>query len=264
MSELTSSDLTILLVEPSATQRKIIRKELNKELVERIDEADSVATAIKQIKSVRPDLVISALYFSDGSAEELLQFIRNDPSLTDLPFMLVSSETRHSELDKFKQSGIIAILPKPFNHDHLATAINSTLDILSHHELDLEYYDTASLRVLVVDDSRMARKVITNVLKNLGIENITQATDGSEAIPLLPNGFDLIVTDYNMPEINGLQLAEYVRGSGDYSHIPILMVTSEASHAHLSNVAKSGVNAMADKPFEPETLKKLLSQILDD
>ncbi|WP_415893949.1 response regulator [Neptuniibacter sp. PT8_73] len=263
MSDLTSSDLTILLVEPSAMQRKVIRKELNKELVESIDEADSVNGAIKQIKAVRPDLVVSALHFPDGSAMELLQHIRQDPTLTDLPFMLISSETRHSELDKFKQSGIIAILPKPFSHDHLATAINSTLDILSHDELDLEYYDAASLRVLVVDDSRMARKVITNVLKNLGIQNITQAVDGSEAITLLPNGFDLIVTDYNMPEVNGLELAEHVRSSGDYSHLPILMVTSEASHAHLSNVSKSGVNAMADKPFEPATVKKLLAQILE-
>lgn len=263
MTQLTSSDLNILLVEPSAMQRKVIRKELNRELVESIDEAESVQTAIEQIRRVRPDLVVSALHFPDGSAMELLQHIRQDSSLEDLPFMLVSSETRHSELDRFKQSGVIAILPKPFTNDHLATAINSTLDLLSNDELDLEYYDPASLRVLVVDDSRMARKIITNALTNLGIQNISQATDGSEAITVLPNGFDLIITDYNMPEVNGLELAEFIRNSGEYSHLPIMMVTSEASHAHLSNVAKSGVNAMADKPFEPATVKKLLAQILD-
>ena len=263
MTQLTSSDLNILLVEPSAMQRKVIRKELNRELVESIDEAESVQSAIEQIRRVRPDLVVSALHFPDGSAMELLQHIRQEPSLEDLPFMLVSSETRHSELDRFKQSGVIAILPKPFTHDHLATAINSTLDLLSNDELDLEYYDPASLRVLVVDDSKMARKIITNVLTNLGIQNITQATDGSEAITILPKGFDLIITDYNMPEVNGLELAEFIRSSGDYSHLPIMMVTSEASHAHLSNVATAGVNAMADKPFEPATVKKLLAQILD-
>lgn len=264
MTDITSSDLNILLIEPSAVQRKIIKKELNKELVDAIDEADTVASAIKRIRAVRPDLVISSLHLPDGSAMDLLQEIRNTPELADLPFMLVSSETRHSELDQFKQSGVVAILPKPFSHDHLATAINSTLDLLSHDELDLEYYDPASLRVLVVDDSRMARKVITKVLGNLGITHITQAVDGSEAIELLPNGFDLVVTDYNMPEVNGLQLAEHIRNTVDYSHLPILMVTSEASHTHLSNVAKSGVNAMTDKPFEPATVKQLLANILED
>ncbi len=264
MSELTSSDLNILLVEPSAVQRKIIRKELNKELVEDIDEADSVEAAQNRIRAVQPDLVISALYLPDGSAMDLLQGIRQSPETKDLPFMLVSSETRHSELDQFKQSGVIAILPKPFNHDHLATALNSTLDLLSHDELDLEYYDPTSLRVLVVDDSRMARNIIKKVLGNLGINLITEATDGSEAITLLPEGFDLVVTDYNMPEVNGLELAEHIRNSIDYSHLPILMVTSESSQAHLSNVSKSGVNAMTDKPFEPSTVKQLLARILED
>lgn len=264
MSELTSSDLNILLVEPSSVQRKIIRKELAKERIEAIDEADSLSTALTRVLAVRPDLVICSLYLPDGSAMDLLQNIRENPETTDLPFMLISSETRHSELDKFKQSGVIAILPKPFSHDHLATAINSTLDILSHDELDLEYYDPASLRVLVVDDSRMARKVISKVLSNLGITHITQAIDGSEAMTLLPQGFDLIVTDYNMPEVNGLELTEYVRSTTDYSHLPILMVTSESTHTHLSNVAKSGVNAMTDKPFEPSVIKKLLARILEE
>ncbi|WP_286239159.1 response regulator [Neptuniibacter halophilus] len=263
MAELRSSDLNILLVEPSAMQRKIIRKELNKERVDAIDEAGSVATALERIHAVKPDLVISCLYLPDGSAMDLLQQIRESDETSDLPFMLVSSETRHSELDQFKQSGVIAILPKPFNHDHLVTALNSTLDLLSNDELDLEFYDPASLRVLVVDDSRMARNVIIKVLGNLGIDQITQAEDGAEAITLLPQGFDLVVTDFNMPQVNGLELAEHIRNSADYSHLPILMVTSESRQTHLSNVAKSGVNAMTDKPFEPATVKQLLTRILE-
>ncbi|MAY42443.1 MULTISPECIES: response regulator [unclassified Neptuniibacter] len=264
MTKLASSDLNILLVEPSTMQRKVIRKELSEENIESIDEAETVKSALKRISMVKPDLVISSLYLPDGSAMDIVNHIRKNPETADLPFMLISSETRHCELDKFKQSGVIAILPKPFSHDHLTTAINSTLDILSDDELELDYYDPETLRVLVVDDSKMARKVIINVLTNLGINNITQAADGSDAIELLPQGFDVIITDYNMPEVNGLQLAEHVRSSQEYSHLPILMVTSESTHAHLSNVAKSGVNAMADKPFEPSTIKQLLTKILDE
>jgi two-component system chemotaxis response regulator CheY len=264
MTKLTSSDLNILLIEPSAMQRKVIRKELCKEKIESIDETETVKSAINRINTVKPDLIISSLHLPDGSAMDIVKYIRQSTETADLPFMLISSETRHSELDKFKQSGVIAILPKPFSHDHLATAINSTLDILSDDELELDYYDPESLRVLVVDDSKMARKIVINVLTNLGINNITQAADGSEAITLLPEGFDVIITDYNMPEVNGLELTEHVRNSAEFSHLPILMVTSESTHAHLSNVAKSGVNAMADKPFEPSTIKHLLTKILDD
>lgn len=263
MSELVSSDLNILLVEPSAVQRKIIRNELCEEQVENIDEASSVEEAQKRIAAIKPDLVISALYFPDGSAMDLLSDIRANPETSDLPFMLISSETRHSELDQFKQSGVVAILPKPFGHQHLVTALNSTLDLLSSDDLELEYYDVTSLRVLLVDDSRMARKVIRKVLENISIEHITEAADGSEAITLLPEGFDLIITDYNMPEVNGLELAKTIRSSSDYSHLPILMVSSEANQAHLSNVAQAGVNAMTDKPFEPATVKKLLANILE-
>ena len=178
--------------------------------------------------------------------------------------MLVSSETRHSQLDQFKQAGIVAILPKPFSRQHLGTALSATLDLLSDDELELDYYDPTTLRVLVVDDSRLARNIIKKVLGNLGITYITEASDGSEAIELLPQGFDLIVTDYNMPEVNGLELTEHVRNSSDFSHLPILMVSSEANHTHLSNVSKAGVNAITDKPFEPATVKQLLARILEE
>jgi len=99
---------------------------------------------------------------------------------------------------------------------------------------------------------------------NLGVINITEACDGSEAIIKLgEQPFDLVVTDYNMPEVNGLELTEHIRQSDSYSHLPVMMVTSEANDAHLSHVAQSGVNAIADKPFEPEFVKRILGRLLE-
>ena len=265
MHSLLASDLNILLVEPSAIQRKVISKQLKLEDITAIDEASNQQEALTRIRAVRPDLVISSLYFPDGSATELLKILRSDPAYEDLPFMLISSENRRDQLEIFKQSGVVAILPKPFNREHLGTAINSTLDLLSVDEVELDYYDIQNIRVLVVDDSRMARKAVMRVLANLGVTDMTQACDGSEAIELLQQKtFDLVVTDYNMPEVTGVELAEYIRNSPICSHLPVLMVTSEANDAHLSNVAKSGVNAMTDKPFEPETVKKLLMRLLNE
>lgn len=264
MSELTPADLAILLVEPSTTQQKIIINLLNSENVTHIKIADSVESAIASIKLSAPDLVASAMHFTDGTALDLVKSLKNDPMTEDVPFMLVSSEHRKEQLEEFRQSGVVAIMPKPFNHDHLAKAIHSTLDLLSESELDLESFDVHEIRVLVVDDSKMARNFVSRVLRSLGIERLTEAADGAEAIEIIKeNTFDLVVTDYNMPEVNGKELTEYIRNESEQSHIPVLMVSSESNEAHLSNIEQSGVNAMCDKPFEPENVKRILYRLFE-
>lgn len=264
MSTLCISELNILLAEPSALQRKIMIQQLQNEQVTAIDTASSLHEALDKMLRIPPDLVISALHFDDGSAIELLGAMRRLARLAEVPFMLVSSETRKEQLEVFKQSGVVAILPKPFTRQHLGSALNATLDILDPDHVELECYDIDSLRVLIVDDSRMARNLIRRVLGNLGIRHLLEAQDGREAIQLLAREpVDLVVTDYNMPEVNGLELTELIRHSELHAHLPVLMVTSEANEAHLSQVAQAGVNALTDKPFEPETVKRLLLQLLD-
>lgn len=264
MSDLTPSDLSILLVEPSKTQQKIIAKHLAQEEIHNIEFADNLEQAIASLELRIPDLVASAMHFPDGNAMELVSRLKKDGRTEDIPFMLVSSEHRKEQLEEFRQSGVVAILPKPFTNKDLGIAINSTLDLLTADELELSYFDVQSLRVLVVDDSKLARKFVSRVLNSLGIERLTEAADGSEAIELLQNNmFDLVVTDYNMPEVNGKELTEYIRNESEQSHIPVLMVSSEANETHLANIEQSGVNAMCDKPFEPENVRKILYRLLE-
>ncbi|KMT66248.1 response regulator [Catenovulum maritimum] len=264
MQHLSPADLSILLVEPSAMQRKVITKHLLKEDISNIEEANDIASARASILNHVPDLVISSLHFPDGTGLELLHHIRHSEPYSDVPFMLISSEYRKEQLEEFKQAGVVAILPKPFNSEHLGTAINSTLDLLTTDELELELFDIHDIRVLVVDDSRLARNHIKRVLTNLGVQRMTEAVNGAEAKRILEDEmFDLIVTDYNMPELDGKQLTEFVRNQSQQSHIPILMVSSEANESHLANIEQAGVNAICDKPFEPHTVKELLFHILN-
>lgn len=259
------NELALLVVEPSDLQRKIIIKELKKLGITQVSEAKNIAEAYASAEKYPRDLITSAMYFDDGNAIELLHKIRNNPAIADTPFMLVTSENRLKKLEEFKQSGVIALLPKPFTSDHLATAINTTIDLLSTDELELDYFDVHQVRVLLVDDSRLARNHIKRVLNNLGLLKITEAVDGNEAIALLKeNMFDLVVTDYNMPEVNGQELTRYIRSESQQSHIPILMVTSESSQTHLANILTEGVTAMCDKPFEPKNVKQILYKILED
>lgn len=261
------SDLSILLVESSKTQLKVITNHLASEGISRIECAQSAEKALESIAKYKPDLIISSMYLPDMTATELVKKIKSSDDLKEIPFMLISSETRFAALDPIRQAGVIAILPKPFNSKDLKRALRTTIDYIDPEELSLEHYDIEDIRVLVVDDSLMARKHIIRVLNNMGITQIVEAKDGKEGIDVFSQSeeaFDLIVTDYNMPEMDGKELIEHIRTKMDNTFIPILMVTSEDNETRLSNIQQAGVSGICDKPFEPQTVKEMLLRVLDD
>ena len=257
------TDLAITIVEPSSTQWRIIQKQLNNIGVTRLEHFSEGNAALADMHKFKPDLVISTMHLPDMTGTELVQSMRSNEALTDIPFMLISSEHSDYFLEPIRQAGVIAILPKPFDINDLTRALYSTLEFIEPETLDLEEIVIEDLNILVVDDSVTARNHISKVLTNLGIENITKATNGKEAVAILnENFFDLIVTDYNMPEMDGKELTKYVREQSQQKTIPILMVTSEATHSHLAGVKQAGVSAMCDKPFEPNEVKSLIKKIL--
>ncbi len=259
------SELSILLVEPSSMQQKVILSHLKEAGIATIDTASNGEQAIEFVEKYPPDLVISSMYLPDMSATELLLSLRKLVIDSDINFMLVSSETKFSALDPLRQAGVIAILPKPFGYEDLERALNTTIDYIAPEEIVLKNYDVTDLNVLVVDDSSMARKHLSRVLTNIGITKLTTAINGLEAIEKIEaDTFDLIVTDFNMPEMDGQQLIEYVRTEMGNTFTPILMVTSEENETRLGNVHQAGVSAICDKPFEPESVREILFQVLDD
>lgn len=265
MSSMNLSDLSILLIEPSAMQRKVILTHLLEEGVSKVDGVETGAAALDLIENYAPDLIISAMYLPDMTATELLDTIRTTDSLKEINFMLVSSETSFKALDPIRQAGVVAILPKPFNNSDLRRALRTTVDYIDPEEMELENYDITELNVLLVDDSVTARNHVKRVLINLGIQNIQTAANGVEAVQLLSSAeFDLIVTDLNMPEMDGEQLTQYVRNDMGNTYIPILMVTSEDNQARLGHVQQAGVSAICDKPFEPQSIREILYRVLDE
>lgn len=265
MTTIQPDEISILLIEPSDTQSKIIISQLKKQGIADITLAKSLTEAREIISRQHYDLIASSMYFKDGTALDLLKEIKHSERNRDTAFMLVTSECKRESLEEFKQSGVVALLPKPFTPAHLHAAINNTIDLLTADEMELEYFDVHEIRVLLVDDSKLARNHIRRVLNNLGLLKVTEAVDGQEAIELIKNDmFDLIVTDYNMPEVDGRGLTKFVREQSQQSHIPILMVTSESNDAHLANIEQDGVNALCDKPFEPALVKQILFRLLEE
>lgn len=264
---MTNSDvasLDVLLVEPSHTQRLIIKHHLQASGIESITELSSGAETLAQLAKVRPDLVISSMYLPDMTGVDLIHKIRADNESYDMAFLLISSETNIRYLEPIRQAGAIAILPKPFSQQELDTALAAVADYLHPQALELGGFEPEDLRVLLVDDSEFSRKFIRKVLNSTGIEHISCASDGKEGLQLFhEHYYDLVVTDFNMPEMDGLQLVRAIRSDDQQlATVPILMVTSEQSQNRLAAVKKAGVSAILDKPFEPNSIKRLLGQLL--
>lgn len=266
MHSINICDLAILLIEPSNTQVKVIMQHLKAEGVVNVEGVSNGKSAFASLQRNQPDLIISSLYLPDMTAIELLEQIKQNDTLSHIPFMLISSETNFKTLDAIRQAGVVAILPKPFAAQDLKNALRSTIEFIDPLEIDLEHYDIENVRVLVVDDSKLARKHICRVLNNMGIVQITEAFDGKQAAEIFAESeeaFDLIITDLNMPVMDGQALIQFIRQDLNNTIVPILMVTSEQNETRLSNVQKSGVSGICDKPFDPETVREMLFRVFE-
>ena len=119
------------------------------------------------------------------------------------------------------------------------------------------------LKFLVVDDFSTMRRIIKNLLIDLGYPNVEEADDGKTALPMLQTGnFDFLITDWNMPGMPGLDLIKAVRADGKLAKMPVLMLTAEAKREQIIEAAQAGVNGYVIKPFTAETLKEKLDKIL--
>ncbi|MBX2810224.1 MAG: response regulator [Myxococcales bacterium] len=255
-------DLNLLLVEPSMTQQRILKEQLEPLRLRKIHSVSTIHAAFEHILQHDPNVVLSAMHLPDGKGSELLSQMRANESCASTAFILISSETRFAELEPIRQGGTAAIVTKPCTEDDLRRALMDTLDLMSSDALSLDNYHIEETRCLVVDDSKTARMFISRVLRQLGIEQIVQATDGQEAVDLLAaQFFDLIVTDYNMPNLDGGQLVEYIRTASSQPQVPILMVTSAQQGARMAGVLRAGVTAMFDKPFAIEDVRRTLENI---
>jgi len=119
------------------------------------------------------------------------------------------------------------------------------------------------MKILVVDDFATMRRILKNILKQIGFENIEEAEDGEQAYTKLKSGsFKFVVSDWNMPNLDGLGLLKKVRSDPDLKNLPVLMVTAEAEKEKVLEAIKAGVSNYVVKPFTAEVLKEKMDKIL--
>ncbi|MBF0523558.1 MAG: chemotaxis response regulator CheY [Deltaproteobacteria bacterium] len=117
-------------------------------------------------------------------------------------------------------------------------------------------------RILIVDDFSTMRRIIRNLLRQLGYNNIEEADDGAVALPMLKaKKFDFIISDWNMPQMSGLELLQNVRADETLKDVPFLMVTAEALKENIIKAVQAGVSNYIVKPFTADTLKEKITAI---
>ncbi len=121
-----------------------------------------------------------------------------------------------------------------------------------------------NMKILIVDDFSTMRRIIKNLLRDLGFTNTHEADDGLTALPMLQTGnFDFLVSDWNMPGMTGIDLLKAVRADPKLASLPVLMVTAETKREQIIMAAEAGVNGYVIKPFTAGTLEEKISKIFE-
>ncbi len=121
-----------------------------------------------------------------------------------------------------------------------------------------------NMKILIVDDFSTMRRIIKNLLRDLGFNNTAEADDGQTALPILQaGGIDFLVTDWNMPGMQGIDLLKAVRADQKLASMPVLMVTAEQKREQIIEAAQAGVNGYIVKPFTAATLKEKIDKIFE-
>jgi two-component system, chemotaxis family, chemotaxis protein CheY len=121
-----------------------------------------------------------------------------------------------------------------------------------------------NMKILVVDDFPTMRRIVRNLLKELGFGNVDEAEDGAAGLARLRSGgFEFVISDWNMPNLDGLEMLKQIRADATLAHLPVLMVTAESKKENIIAAAQAGASGYVVKPFTAATLDEKLSKILE-
>jgi two-component system chemotaxis response regulator CheY len=245
----------------------IIAKKLQNELADASIDIRSISTsggALMTAHKWSPNVIISGVVIDDINGFDVCMLLKLIPDCAGIPVIIISS----GESDEIKKKaafvGADYYIPKDRN---LVGGIRSALDTIrsSNAEKTREPKELMTENhqgeVLVVDDSSIMRRIVTNMLHTLGISAVSEAPDGAKALERIKSGgIGLVLSDWNMPVMNGLDLVKAIRLDPQNSDLPVVMVTTESGARERQIAADAGANDTIGKPFTKEKMQNVLSQ----
>jgi two-component system chemotaxis response regulator CheY len=259
----------VLIVEPSRVQAGIIRKYLEAHGIVAGSAVTTGTEAIAAVRSGRVEAIVSALYLADMTGIDLARQVRSEFKENVPGFVLVSSEMDAKDAGTLSQLSRVVLLHKPFTPEQLVQSLSVVIGKSSQTKTGGETIagtkpraDRSKLRVLIVDDSGVARTSQRQVLGELGFSQFVEVGDGAQAIAAATReAFDLIVTDYNMPLMDGHALVSYLKNTPATASIPVVMVTTETDPKLLDPVRKLGVVAIINKSFPADVVRQTVDSL---
>ena len=244
--------MKVLIVDPSKTIRMHIRNEL-KSFGFIFLEAESGKQCIELCGKFSPDIITMSIYLSDEIGFDICRQIRNssenDPSYYSrnaIIIFITSNDTLEDRLKGFA-AGATEFISKPFKSGELSSIIDNIVNP------PIEFNNP---KVLITDDSEMNRLLIKQILHKIGAQTI-EAKDGKEALKIIfnnENDIDLLITDFHMPNMNGLELCRKIRLIPSLNNFPIIFLTGVDNKTEIINIFKSGATDYIIKPFIHEEL----------
>jgi serine/threonine protein kinase len=266
-----ASHKSILIVEPSRAQAALFRTYLQEGDFQVVGAATTGADAIALVRNQPPDVVISAMHLRDTTGIQLADQIRSEATSGAPGFILITSDSDETDTSGISRLRRVQILHKPFTADQLKEAISlvagtsvalspaATSQLKGTKE---EKPDRSRLSVLIVDDSSTARIHERMTLQGLGFSGFSEVADGAQAIAAATReSFDLIITDYNMPLMDGRALVSYLKQNPPTAKTPIVMVTTETDPKILDPVRALGVVAIVEKAFSRDVVAPILDRL---
>ncbi len=249
------ADMSVLLVDDSQTIRLIIANELIDMgfRSSRIRETQDGQLALSLLKQSSFDLIISDLHMPKMSGLDLLAKIKKEEGLKNIPFLMVTSDTEKEE-EAF-HSGADQYITKPFTGKILEKTVTQLLT---------KPVVFGEKNVLVVEDSSSMLAILVKNLIQAGFseDNIYQAENGDDALAMMTaSKMDLVLTDWHMPIMTGLEFMKKVKAQKDFQQIPFLMVTGEVDKEKIVQAIKEGACEYIIKPFKAVDLQEKIKNV---
>lgn len=257
----SAKDTTVLIVEESRLQAGMISKLLGSLDIDDVHVASNAADALAKLVALPTHAVFVSSELADMSGLEFVERMRDEIRWARVPALIMASsplpEVACEAIRRISSTGLIQ---KPFDSKQLSKAIEKLLSADSGDSGVLTAL--ATRRVLIVDDSSVARRRIQQTMTEIGFVEFATAEDGVEgATRLKDEPFDLVITDYNMPRMDGEQFVSWIRSESSQREVPVIMVTTEFDPAKLAQVYQLGVSAICGKSFEPDQVRNIVVRL---
>ncbi len=247
-----TQSLPYLVVDDSGIQRQVLCKLLYSFGITDVVQAENGLEALELLNLNTFELVISDLQMRLMDGYELLKTIRNTEKFCKMPFIVASSsKTEDTILQNILTLADIHI-KKPIDPENLALAIDKALERNKKSSLNVLDFD---IGIMIIDDVNSARKIARKYLSQLGFYNLKEAKSAREAIKEIEKGnIGLILTDWSMPELNGIVLIKILKSSDLTKHIPIIMISAFSERARDVEAADAGAASFISKPYPQQLL----------